>query len=218
MPLPIEEWYYDVPVVTRTFVTSVVLVTLGCQLELISSLQLHYDYVLIDIRNLQYWRLITSFLYFGRFNLDFLFHLFFLVRYSRMLEEGSFRGRTADYFWMLFLGAITMLITTPFLPSKFSVPYLSFPLVFMLVYIWSRRNPYVRMNFLGLFNFNAPYLPWVLLGFTMLLNNMFPTGDLVGMGCGHVYYFLEDVYPRLGGGRRRGRVLETPEVVRRIFE
>ena len=41
----------------------------------------------------------------------------------------------------------------------------------MLVYVWSRRNPYVRMNFFGLMNFQAPYLPWVLLGFSLLLGN-----------------------------------------------
>lgn len=27
--------------------------------------------------------------------------------------------------------------------------------------MWSRRNPFVQMSFLGLFNFTAPYLPWV---------------------------------------------------------
>jgi len=36
-------------------------------------------------------------------------------------------------------------------------------LAFMIVYVWARRNPHARMNFLGLFNFNAPYLPWVIL-------------------------------------------------------
>jgi Derlin-2/3 len=33
------------------------------------------------------------------------------------------------------------------------------------VYVWSRRNTNVTMSFLGLFNFTAPYLPWVILGF-----------------------------------------------------
>ena len=37
--------------------------------------------------------------------LDFLFHMFFLARYCRLLEEGSFRGRTADFFYMLVFGA-----------------------------------------------------------------------------------------------------------------
>lgn len=28
-----------------------------------------------------------------------------------MLEEGSFRGRTADFFWMLFLGVVSMVVS-----------------------------------------------------------------------------------------------------------
>ena len=31
--------------------------------------------------------------------------MFFLVRYCRLLEEGSFRGRTADYFFLMLFGA-----------------------------------------------------------------------------------------------------------------
>ena len=41
------------------------------------------------------------FLYAG---LDFVFHMFFLVKYSKSLEEGSFRGRSADFLWMLLFG------------------------------------------------------------------------------------------------------------------
>ena len=41
----------------------------------------------------------------------------------------------------------------------------------MLVYVWSRRNPWIRMNFFGLITFQAPYLPWVLLLFSLLLGN-----------------------------------------------
>ena len=52
----------------------------------------------------------------------------------------------------------------------------------MLVYVWSRRNPYVRMNFFGMMNFQAPYLPWVLLGFSLLLGNSVIV-DLMGK-CG----------------------------------
>jgi hypothetical protein len=33
----------------------------------------------------------------------------------------------------------------------------------MMVYIWARRNPWGRMNFLGVFNFTAPYLPYDLM-------------------------------------------------------
>jgi Derlin-2/3 len=30
--------------------------------------------------------------------------MFFLARYCRLLEEGSFRGRSADFFYMLLFG------------------------------------------------------------------------------------------------------------------
>lgn len=73
------------------------------------------------------------------------------------------------------------------------------------------------MNFLGIFTFNAPYLPWVLLGFTVLLNNQWPSGDLLGLVIGHVYYFLEDVYPRMQGSGGQ-RFLSTPGVLKRLFD
>ncbi len=76
----------------------------------------------------------------------------------------------------------------------------------MLVYIWARRNPFVRMSFFGLLTFQAPYLPWVLLGFSLLLGNSVSV-DLLGMAVGHIYYFLEDVFPNQPNG---WRILQTP--------
>jgi Derlin-2/3 len=35
-------------------------------------------------------------------------------------------------------------------------------LSFMMIYVWGRRNERVRMNFLGIIPFTAPYLPWVI--------------------------------------------------------
>ncbi|KAG0056228.1 hypothetical protein BGZ83_005960 [Gryganskiella cystojenkinii] len=209
MPIPIETWYYDVPLVTRLYFTGAALVALGVQTGFTNAFQLYFDYELVFYQN-QFWRPITTFLYFGPLGLDFVFHMFFLVRYSRMLEEGSFYGRTMDYAWMLFLSALALLCLSPFV----SMPFLGSPLAFTLVYIWSRRNPSIPLNFLGLFVFTAPYLPWVLLGFTLLLNSHFPTGDLMGIAVGHIYYFFEDVWPKeqASGGRR---YLETPSIFTR---
>ena len=39
--------------------------------------------------------------------LDFVFHMFFLVKYCKALEEGSFRSKSADFFWMLMFGELT---------------------------------------------------------------------------------------------------------------
>lgn len=170
------------------------------------------------------------------------------VQYCRSLEEGSFRGRTADFFWLIFLGATSLTLIAPIAGLSF----LGGSLTFMMVYIWARRNPFgsqpkpaartlhqleeleptrtrqttlsslslvslllsVRMNFLGLFTFSAPYLPWVLLSFSFLLGNN-PMVDLLGILVGHSYYFLEDVYPRMLPSRRR--LIATPRIVKWMF-
>ena len=92
-----------------------------------------------------------------------------------------------------------MCAVAPFL----AVHFLGSSLAFMMVYVWARRNDDVRMSFLGLFTFRAPFLPWVLLGFSVLLGNS-PSVDLIGIAVGHLYFFLDDVYPytRAGKGRR----------------
>ncbi|PFX31166.1 Derlin-2 [Stylophora pistillata] len=86
-----------------------------------------------------------------------------------MLEEGSFRGRTADFVFMFMFGGAIM---------------------------------------------TAPYLPWVLFGFSLMLGNSVMV-DLIGIAVGHVYYFLEDVFPEQPGGFR---ILRTPGILKAIFD
>ncbi|ETV96887.1 hypothetical protein H310_10163 [Aphanomyces invadans] len=204
------EWYHEIPVISRLYLTGAFLTTVACALELISPFSLYFNFNLIFYRG-QVWRLVTNFLFFGLFSLDYIFHMYFLVRYSRMLEEGSFRGRTADFLYMLLLGAVSMILVAPFV----SVHFLGSSLTFMMVYVWGRRNEHTRLSFLGLFPFTAPYLPWVLLLFSMVLGNS-ATIDLIGIVVGHVYYFFEDVYPAIADirGWRVRRILETPTFVK----
>ena len=82
-----------------------------------------------------------------------------------MLEENSFRGRTADFVMMFLFGSALMILFAFFV----NLLFLGQAFTIMLVYVWARRNPHVRMSFFGLLTFNAPYLPWVLLGFSLLL-------------------------------------------------
>jgi len=195
------------PVVTRSYLTMAFLTTVGCAMDLISPFSLYFNVARV-FRKYEIWRIFTNFFFFGTLGLDFVFHMFFLSRYCRLLEEGSFRGRTADFFFMLVFGGFLMLAVAPFA----NVHFLGSSLTFMMVYVWGRRNRYVNMSFLGLFNFTAPYLPWVLLVFSMLLGSS-PTIDLLGMAAGHIYYFLEDVYPNMTGRR----VLHTPTVIKAMF-
>jgi Derlin-2/3 len=102
------------------------------------------------------------------------------MRYCRSLEESSFRNRTADFFWFVLLAACTMLLVAPFLRFNF----LGSSLNYAMVYLWARRNPYARMNMLGIFDFNAPYLPYVLLGFSVLMGAN-GASDILGIAVGH---------------------------------
>jgi len=197
MAAPLEQWFFDVPVVTRWWTTAVVATSVLCQCNLLNPFQLFLSFQTVWGKR-QYWRLVTTFLYFGPLSLDFMFHIFFMSRYSRMLEESHYQGRTADFAWLLFYSAVTLVALSPLT----GMPFLGSPLSFSLVYIWARRNPGVQLSFLGLFVFNAPYLPWVLLAFSVLLHNTLPKDDLLGIAVGHVYYFFSDVYPRIHGGSR----------------
>ncbi|KAJ3343780.1 hypothetical protein HDU93_006697 [Gonapodya sp. JEL0774] len=66
------------------------------------------------------------------------------------------------------------------------------------------------MSFFGLFNFTAPYLPFVLAGFSIFVGNQWPVGDLVGMAVAHVYFWAEDVWPHVLDERRRAAGLPPP--------
>ncbi|PKK23590.1 derlin 2 [Columba livia] len=179
------------------------------QLELITPFQLYFNPELI-FKHFQVWRLITNYLFFGPVGFNFLFNMIFLYRYCRMLEEGSFRGRTADFVFMFLFGGLLMTLFGLFV----NLVFLGQAFTIMLVYVWSRRNPYVRMNFFGLLIFQAPFLPWVLMGFSLLLGNSIIV-DLLGIAVGHIYFFLEDVFPNQPGG---GRLLRTPSVLKAIFD
>ncbi|XP_061657535.1 derlin-2 isoform X7 [Syngnathoides biaculeatus] len=90
-----QQEYLQIPLVTRAYTTACVLTTAAVQLEIITPFQLYFNPDLI-LRNYQVWRLITNFLFFGPVGFNFLFNMIFLYRYCRMLEEGSFRGRTGS--------------------------------------------------------------------------------------------------------------------------
>lgn len=122
----------------------------------------------------------TTFVYFGPMNLDLLYHIFFLQRYSRLIEESS--GRSPAHFsWLLVFASTVLLCIAPI----FSMEFLGFALSSTLTYIWSRKNPDALLSFLGLLVFKAPYLPWVLLCFSLVLYGTVPKDDMCGIVVGH---------------------------------
>lgn len=162
----------------------------------------------------QLWRLVTNFLFFGNFGIDFLLHMYFLIRYCRSLEEGNFSGRSADFLFCLLFGMTLLMALAPFIHLMF----FGSSLTFMLVYLWGRRNPHMQVSLMGLLHFQAPYLPWVLLAFSFLLGHDV-TSDGLGIVVGHLFYYLKDVWPAMAAARgwRWKTVLATPKLLHMLF-
>jgi Derlin-2/3 len=219
--------YIQMPLCTRWWTTATVLTSALVQCQIVTPFQLFYSFRAVFVKyqaslNLpalltndsltycQYWRLLTTFLYFGPLSLDLVFHVFFLTRYSRLLEESSGRS-PAQFSWLLLYATTCLICLSPLV----SMPFLGHPLSSTLVYIWSRRNPDTRLSFLGLLVFTAPYLPWVLMGFSLVVHGTVPKDEIMGVVIGHVWYFFSDVYPPLHGG---SRPFDPPMWWRRIFD
>ena len=99
------------------------------------------------------------------------------IRYCRSLEEGSFGHRSADFLWCLLFGMGALMAVAPWCTH---IMFYGSSLTFMLVYLWGKRNPGMQISLLGLLAFNAPYLAWVLLGFSLLLGHDV-SSDLLGI-------------------------------------
>jgi Derlin-2/3 len=143
-----------------------------------------------------------------------------MTRYSRLLEQSA--ASPATFSWLLLYASTTLLtIASIPLPQKVSHylqpgGFLGTSLSSTLVYIWSRRNPETRLSFLGLLVFTAPYLPWVLIGFSLFMHGQVPKDEVLGIIVGHVYYFLADVWPGLG--ESNARIMEPPDWWMRLWE
>ncbi|KAM9329914.1 derlin-3 [Gastrophryne carolinensis] len=200
--------YRHIPTVTRAYTAACLITTAAVEVDIVTPFHLYFNPELI-FKKLQIWRLLTNFLYFGHLGFGFFFNMLFMYRYCKMLEESTFRGRTADFVFMFLFGGF--LITLCGLCSNLS--FFSQAFTLMLVYIWCRRNPFVRINVLGL-TLQAPFLPWVLLGFSFLMRDSILV-DVLGIIAGHTYFFLEDVFPKQPGGKK---LLVTPAILKQIFD
>jgi len=87
---------------------------------------------------------------------------------------------------------------------------------------------------LGILTFRAPFLPWVLIAFNVVINGHWPKDELCGIAVGHgmfykptvvqserftnmvaVWYFFNDIYPSTHSGYRP---MDPPGWWIRLFE
>ncbi|XP_050223740.1 derlin-1.1-like [Mercurialis annua] len=202
------EYYNSLPPVSKTYGVACLMTTAAYYLGLYDAwiIALSYEDV---IKRFQIWRLITNFFFLGPFSFPFAFRLIIIAKYGVSLERGTFDKRTADFVWMFFFGALSLLVMAA-IPMLWS-PFMGISLVFMIVYVWSREFPNAQINIYGLVSLKGFYLPWAMLALDLIFGDpLMP--DILGMVAGHLYYFLTVLHP-LSGGKF---TLKTPYWVHKL--
>jgi len=205
-----EDWYKGLPVITRYYFTAGALTTVLTSLGMLSPMWIILDFDQV-FGKFQIWRLITNFFFFGRFGMQFMFQMYILVKYFGHLENGYYSGPrgTAELLFMVVFGSTLLTIISYFYGG---LPVLGSSLVFMALYVWSRKDPYQTVM-LWSFQLQAWHFPFVVMVLGILMGGS-PIMDILGIIVGHLYHFLTDVVPRVYGVT----LLKTPEFLYGMFE
>jgi Derlin-2/3 len=210
MAQDLESFFAEMPVVTKYWLFCSFFSTLAVMLNIITPFVLILDLEMVW-QKFQIWRLFTCSCFFGKFSMPFCFQLYFLVSYGGRYEKDPFAtggGPSSDFAYMLLIGSCLLWVVAYFMGMALVGP----SLVFMIIYVWSRKNEDSPMGFFG-FSFKGLYLPWVLMAIGILMGND-PTGDLIGIGVGHTYFFLLKIVPATYGTT----VIKTPDFLFNLIE
>lgn len=198
MPTP-QEWFQQLPPITRGWFVIAVGTTVLFMLGYVNPMELAWIPEAV-IQKFQLWRLLTSFFFFGKFSIGFVFQLYLLQSYSKQLELEPFAcrprgdnrpGTVADYVWMLIVCAALLCVGS--WAAGQTPAFLGFSLSFTLIYVWARKHADAIVTIYS-FDIQAIYLPWVMMMIGMMLGNN-PMTDLMGIAAGHFFYFFAAVMP-----------------------
>ncbi|KND04100.1 uncharacterized protein SPPG_08943 [Spizellomyces punctatus DAOM BR117] len=198
----LQAYYTSIPPITRFLTTATLLTSLLPAFGLVHPTRLLF--IPSKILAFELWRTLTPFFWMP-LGFSFLMHLYFLGQNSADLERGFFGGRRADFLVFLGFSAVVINIAAYFLELYSLVD----PLLLALIYVWSTANGSRPVSFLFGIQFQAMYLPYVLVAMDVLQGNVFPIPKLLGIAVGWVYWYLEKVVPERGGRR----VLVAPRVL-----
>lgn len=143
--------------------------------------------------------------------MQFAINLLMMLRYSPQLESALTQHNPGEFGFLLMFSMPLLVLTSFLIPMAFC----SFPLMFVILYMWSRTFESMRVSLYGLVTIDALYLPWVVLASPLLfgssLGSLLP--GLAGIGVGHLYYFMTTVYPRTSGNQ----LVKCPEWLRIVM-
>ena len=203
--------FNESPKITKILVLSSFGISILVWSGLINTLDIYLNFYLI-IHKFEIWRILTTFLYFGEFNLNLVLHMFIFFRDSKILEKKIFQGNSADYLYFILFCMIFLLLLSPITQSLF----LSTSLNFAMMYYWGRKSKMTNVEFMGVFTFRAPYLSLFYLLITFLLGYEYKE-LIIGIIVGHVYFFLKEILPRIKGVKGI-KLLETPKIVQKMCD
>lgn len=197
--------YKSIPIVSRVLFSIGIILTAFTYLDIISPYNLVYS--VPHLKKLELWRIVTAFFYWGPATLDTLVHHFFMLKYCIMMEEA---GNPADFLYLILVGMSLILIGA----SVAGLSKLSSALSTYIIYVWSKKNPLIIVQYMGLLSLPAYYIPWIMFIFSSIAEKSVPMNDLIGIISGHIYFYLKTVYIRTNPG---SDPLRTPEVLKKLF-
>mmetsp|Transcript_2748 Transcript_2748/g.3804 ORF Transcript_2748/g.3804 Transcript_2748/m.3804 type:complete len:264 (-) Transcript_2748:28-819(-) len=188
-----EEWFRSLPGVSKCLITSVIAYVLLILTGVIGPEDMALVWEPIRYK-LELWRFFTSAIFIGLPGFPFLMNFLMLSRQCIDYEKGGYDtgggGGSADFAWMIVFGlTVFSVLSLTFLNAYF----FGFSLVYMIIYVKSRKHPNQLTGFWGI-TVQSAYFPWLMLAFQLLVGaSLFH--PLIGIGIGHLYYFLVDVIP-----------------------
>lgn len=186
----IHHFIRTTPPITRLLVALTITVSLSIYFDFISSQSISYSRFYLP--DLQFYRMVTTFFYYGKVSFELIMNFMFLYRYSSLLEESY--TRMSDYFFTLVLIFISLILASTF----FYIPFLATPLSNTITYIWSRKNPQGIVQIFGFVSFSAFFLPFVFPLISLIFEGRISKEELVGIVVGQIIFYVRDVYPKFG--------------------
>lgn len=184
-----EELIGYVPPVTKIITGSVVLTMLLCHFGVVGVEDVFFDLGLI-LGKKEFWRLFTSFTYYGDINFFNLIRIFLLFQNCKSLEIMIFHGQLPEFLYFILYSAGATLLLAPLL----NLYLLSETFSMSIIYLLCKRNQdgNIALLFIPMIRIPSPYLPFLYLMMLGLDKTLF-----LGMSIAHLYYYFEDVYPHL---------------------
>jgi len=207
----IADWFKSLPFFTRYWFGGTVALSLAGRFGLLPAQLLILNYHQI-FSQFQIWRPVTALLFYPispQTGFHFLLNCYFLINYSKLLENGVFQTAPADYALLLLMNWVSCVVIGLFMNMMFLMD----PMVLSVLYVWCNLNKDTIVSFWFGTQFRAMFLPWVLFGFNMILSGG-GTQELMGILIGHLYFFLKFQYPQQYGGQE---LISTPQFLQNWF-